>query len=262
VTTCVGPRARARRHLSSGALAIVLAACATVAPPEPARIPDETRRLVALLTLRHHHIADVKSLVEVTLRQGAAAQRFSGVLLARAPDRLRFEALSPFGQPFLLVTVADGTLTRYHVGDNRTLIAPADARTTGRWLGVPLGPDDLLGLLIGRPLPPRDLREAELLPADARGRSLRLAGHDQTQRVWLDVETGVVSRIEIQGGRRMLAVTYEQRGGAGIPTAIRATAETDLEALIRYRDPVLSAGVDPALFQLTVPASANTERLR
>lgn len=261
MTTCVAPGARARRLLSSALLVLALGGCVTGPTPRPAPFSDEVRRLVALLTLRHGQVADLRTLAEVTVRQGAAARRFSGVLLAREPDAIRFEALSPLGQPFLLVAIADGTLTSYHVGDNRVFRGPATAGASGWWLGVRLGPQDLYGLLLGRPVPPRGLREAELLPADADGPSLRLVGDDHTQRVWLDAETGEVSRVEIAGGRRTLTVAYDDFGADGVPAVIQADS-TGLQASLRYRDPVVGRGLDPDAFDLRVPEGATIQPLR
>ncbi len=219
------------------------------------------RRLVALLTLRRDEIGDVRTRAEIKLRRGGSTRRFTGVLLIRTPDAVRFEALSPFGTPFLLLTVADGTLTTYSVADHRALVGPANRETTGRWLGVPLDPEDLVGLLLGRVIPPRDLREAEILPADLHGRSVRLAGASESRRVWMDFETGLVRRAEIGGGRRSLTVVYDDADIDGVPRALHiATDGGDLEGEVLYREPAVSVGIDPALFRFEVPDGANIQR--
>jgi outer membrane lipoprotein-sorting protein len=252
---------KARRLLSNAAVAVLVAGCAASAPRPQAELPDDVRRLVALLVLRRDQIADVRTRVEITLRRGASTQRFAGALLVRTPDAVRFEALSPFGPPFLLVTVADGTLTTYSVADHRALVGPATAATTSRWLGLSLDPADLVGLLLGRVIPPRDLREAEILPADLHGRSVRLVGAAQTRRVWMDFETGVIGRVEIGGGRRTLTVAYDRADVDGVPRALHvATDRGDLEGDLRYREPTVSVGIDPALFHFEIPDGANVQR--
>lgn len=256
---------RSRRRLSNLALALTvsasLSACATAAPPGRAPLSDEVRRLVALLTLRRDEFADLRTLADVTLRRGATVQRFSGVLLAKPPASLRFEALSPFGQPFLLLTISDGTLVSYDVVENRALTGPLDETTTGRWLGVRVEAEEIVGLLIGRVLPPAGLTDAAMLPADETGPSLRLVGRDRTERVWMDFETGEVRGAELWGGRNTLRVTYTRAPDRDVPAEIHAIAPgTEFEATVRYRQPALGTGIDPERFRLAVPQGANVQR--
>jgi outer membrane lipoprotein-sorting protein len=196
----------------------------------------------------------------MTLRRGSGAQQLSGVLVLQTPAAVRFEALSPFGQPFLLLTVADGTLTSYQVADNRALVGPVTAQSTARWLGVPLEADDLVALLIGRPIPPRDLTEATILPTDGAGPSVRLVGRRQTKRVWVNPEDGAVTRVEIEGGRTPLLIRYEGTLAGGVPEVIHAASGSELEATLRYRNPAVSAGVDPDRFTISVPEAATVQR--
>ncbi len=251
---------RARRLLGSASLAVCLAACTTATPRETATPSDEARRLVALLQLRRDEFADLRTLAEVTLRRGARIQRFTGVLLVKPPAALRFEALSPFGQPVLLLTVSGSTLSAYDVARNLVLSGPVNERTTGRWLGVPLDADDVAGLLIGRVIPGRGLREAEILPPDGDGPSLELIGERRRARVWMDFETGAVHKAEIGGGRTTLVVTYTRASGAPVPSDIHATAGLDFEATVRYREPAIATGLDAERFVLPAPEGANVQR--
>jgi outer membrane lipoprotein-sorting protein len=252
---------RTRRLLSNLALALVVSACATAAPPPgPPPLADEVRRLVALLTLRRDEFADLRTLSEVTVRRGAAVQRFAGALLVKPPASVRFEALSPFGQPFLVVAMSDGTLTSYNVVENAALTGPVGEKTSGRWLGVPLGPEDIVGLLIGRVLPPAGMTAAEILPADGAGPSIQMVGRDRTARVWMDFETGEVRKVEISG-RHTLIVDYRPEPSRDLPAEIHAIAPgTGFEITVRYRQPALATGIDAERFRLTVPQGANVQR--
>lgn len=225
-----------------------------MAPPS-----DEARRLVALLQLRRDEFADLRTLAEVTIRRGARIQRFTGVLLVKPPASLRFEALSPFGQPFLLLTVSGGALSAFYVAENLALSGPVNERTTGRWLGVPLEAEDVVGLLIGRVTPGRGLREAEVLPPDADGPSLRLAGEHRRVRLWMDFETGEVHKAEI-GGRTSLVVIYTRAPGAPVPQDIHASAGPDFEARVHYQEPAIATGISAERFVLPLPAGANVQR--
>ena len=251
----------ARRLLTNLGLALCLAACATGAPRGEPPLSDDARRLIALLTLRRDQFSDLRALVELTVRRGERTQRYTGVVLAKPPASLRFEALSPFNQPVFLAAMSAGSLTTYDVYGNRAMKAPVSARAAGWWLGIPLEAEDVVALLIGRVLPPREVREAEILPADATGPSLRLVGRERTERIWMDFETGDVVRAEIQGGRTTLVVEYAWAASDSLPTGIRATAGPDFEAIVRYRQPALATGVEEERFRLVLPEGANLQPL-
>ena len=146
--------------------------CATAPARQP--VPDDARRALELLDARWHDFTDLRTLADIVLTRGRESHQLTGALLVKGPDSVRFEALSPLGQPLLLVTVHEGRLTAYDVVKNEVLTGPATAATIVRVLGLPLDADSLVAVLAGRPMPPRDLRAAELEPADGLGPSLTL----------------------------------------------------------------------------------------
>ena len=214
---------------------------------------------MALLTLRRDQIADVRTRVDLTVRRSAGVQRFPGVLLLRTPASLRFEALSPFGPPFMLATVSEGTVVIYNVADNRVLTGPATASAARRWLGIALAAEDLVGILLGRVGPPPDLREAAIVPANGDGPSLLLTAGRQRRRLWLDLETAVISKLEIGEAPDRLVVVYEWPTRGDLPERIHVAA-SGLEAEVRYDEPAISVGVDPGRFSLSLPETAEIQR--
>jgi outer membrane lipoprotein-sorting protein len=252
--------ARKRRSsLLAVALALSLAACATAPPREP--IAKDARAALARLAARWDTLRDLRALAEVTVRRNGETQRLAGVLLLQAPASLRFEALSPFGQPLLLATVHEGRLTAYNAARNEGTVGPATAETIGRALGLPLEPDDLVATLAGRTAPPRDLRTAEVLPADAHGPSLEIHDGARRRRIWLAPETGVVHRLELVGARFAVLVAYRWEGGhlAGF---VLDAADGQVTASITYRNLAENRGVDPARFALTLPKGAKIQTIR
>jgi hypothetical protein len=141
-------------------------------------------------------------------------------------------------------------------------VGPATADTTARLLGMPFEPDDLVGVLAGRAVPPHDLRVATVLPADELGPSLELIGTVHRQRIWMDFDSGVVHQLEITGGRYEVRVRYTL-DAEGRPQGFHLNAARDrLIGIVRYRDPVLDEGIEADRFQLTLPESAKIEQLR
>jgi outer membrane lipoprotein-sorting protein len=252
----------ARRRLGSALLLLLLAGCARVLAPPRQPVAEDARAAVALLLDRWHEFSDLRTLLDVRLTRGRERQTLSGVLLTRAPASLRFEALAPFGQPLLLVVMHAGQLTAYNAATNRATVGPATADTAARLLGLAFDPDDLVGALAGRPLPPKDLRVAELVPADEHGPSVLMVGSDHSKRVWMDLVTGVVSQMEVTGGRYEVRIAYRRARDGSLAGFDLSAAAGSLTADAQYRQPVFDGGIDPERFELAVPESAKIERLR
>jgi outer membrane lipoprotein-sorting protein len=255
-------RVSARRLLSSALVAWVLAGC-TIAPPPPRTpVSEDARRAIDLLVEHWHALSDLRALADITVKKGSREQQFTGVLLSKTPASLRFEAISPFGQPLLLVTVKDGELVAYNAATNEVTTGPATVETAAAMLSLPFEPDDLVAVLSGRVVPPKDLRIAEIFAPDADGPSINLIGKYHEQRVWMDFSTGVVNRVNIVGGRTEAEVRF-LRAEDGALTGLDVSAgQGYVSARIRYRSLALNGGVDPERFVLTPPKDAKTHSIR
>lgn len=230
-------------------------------PPRP--VTPEAQRLIQILERRWAQFADFRAVAEITIRKGSESQRLTGVLLLLAPASVRFEALTPWGQPFLLLTSTGERFTLYQIVENRALVGPASAKTTERWLGLALEPEELVGILSGHILPFKDLESAELLNPDSLGPSLKLTGPAGEQRIWLDLETAIPRQVEFTGGQTPTRIAYAGGGAFAPPTSLTLTAlDRPLSVSIRYREPSFGAGLSPDLFNLAVPKDAKIQRLR
>jgi outer membrane lipoprotein-sorting protein len=250
-----------RRLLSSFALLLWLAGCARVLPPPREAIPANAQRAIDLLETRWRAFDDLRTQAALAVDRQGTRQRLSGVLLARRPSAVRFEALAPFGAPFLFLTVADGQLKAYNAATNEATVGPATSEVTARLLSLPFDPDDLVSVLAGLASTPADLRAAEVLPADGEGPSVMLYGPVNRKRVWMDMETGIIRQQEIIGGRYAARVTY-LRDPAGTLSGFTFNAASSLvTGTVEYRQPVFGGGIDPERFTLTIPRSARIKTL-
>jgi len=255
-----------RRPCRLASLLVLLVAlapgCARLLAPPRQPIPEDAQRALTLLAQRWAEFADLRTLADLDVEQGREHQRLLGVLLAKAPASVRFEALSPLGQPFLVATLHDGELVAYNAATNEAVVGPATPDTTAKLLSLPFEPDDLVGVLAGRPAPLADVRVAEITPPDADGPSLLVVSNVHQQRIWMDFATGVVRQMEITGGLYEVRVTYE-RGPHGDVQGFRFSApRAGATGRVQYRDPVLNGGVDDDRFRITPPESAKIQRLR
>jgi outer membrane lipoprotein-sorting protein len=231
-------------------------------PPPRAAVSEDARRALDLLVTHWHEFTDLRTLADISVSRGSERQRLSGVLLARGPASLRFEALSPLGQPLLLATIADGQLTTYNPVRNEALVGPANADTAARLLSLALEPDDLVAILAGRAAPPIDVRVAELLSPDEHGPSLELTGRDHRERVWMNMTTGLVRRLEITGGRIEVRVEFVRTAEGVLGGFDFTTQPAYVAGSVRYQHPEFGVGIDPERFRLAIPPGAKVEALK
>jgi hypothetical protein len=208
---------------------------------------------------------DLRSLADISIRQGDRFQRLSGVLLLKAPATFRFEALAPFGPPILVVAGSSESVTVWEVLANRAYLMPSTPDANRRWLGLALTAEDLVALLAGQVRPMPAPRTGSLLPPDDTGPSLRLSGGEGTQRIWLD-PAGRALKVEWTEGKSPLRVTIaraEDGGPAAPPREIRLQSlDGKLNVSVIYRDPRLDSGLDAALLLLTVPQGVEIQDFR
>ena len=259
------PSRSSRLRLAGGLLlAVSLSACATAPPaPAPSPVAEEARAALSRIEQHRRSLVDLRSLAEITVRRGGRAQRLSGVMLLLAePASLRFEALSPFGTPVLIVAGDPQSLTLWEVLDNRAYLAPASPEANRRWLGLALGGEDLVALLSGRARPVPDPTGVELVAPDETGPSVRLNGRDVEQRIWFDPASGQARQVEWTG-KNPARVTFTPAPPDGPPAGLRLeTPDGTLRVSVTYRDPKMNTGLDPALLKLTVPEHVRIQDFR
>jgi len=218
---------------------------------------------MARIEERARAFSDLRTLAEIKIRRDKQVQRLTGALLLRSPASMRFEALTVFGIPVMLVAGDGQSMTLWEVLDNRAFILPASPDATRRWLGLALGSDDLVAVLSGRVLAIKDPASVELLPADGLGPSLRLTSSAGEQRIWLDPGTGQVRQVEWTGGKSPARVLFDEAAPDGPPTGLKLTTlDGKLEVVARYREPRMNTGFDPALVGLTVPEHVRIQDFR
>jgi outer membrane lipoprotein-sorting protein len=252
----------ARKLLSSPLFAVLVAGCAIAVAPPRQPVAEEARAALALLVERWHAFSDLRTVADIVVERSGKKQRLTGALLARAPDSVRFEALSPFGAPLLVSIIHGGQLTIYDAVNDEATVGPATAEMAAHVLSLPIDADDLVAVLAGRTVPPKDLRIVQMVASGGDGPSLDLVGRLHRQRVWMDLGTGVVRQLEYVGGRYVARVVF-QRDERGILTGLDVDAADGLvKVTVRYDHPVIDGGVDPDRFSFTVPKTARIQPIR
>ena len=250
------------RLAGAALIAATLSACAT-APAVRVPIAPEARVVLDRIEQHRRSLIDLRSLADITIRRSGRSQRLSGVmLLLGEPPSLRFEALTPFGTPVLIVAGNPRDVTLWEVLDNRAYIAPASPDANRRWLGLALGGEDLVALLAARVRPLPEPLQVELVAPDALGPSLRLVGTDVVQRIWFDPESGQARQVEWTGDNPV-RVTFTPTAPEASPAGLQLeTPDQALRVTVTYREPRMNTGLDPALLELTVPEHVRIQDFR
>jgi outer membrane lipoprotein-sorting protein len=145
---------------------------------------------------------------------------------------------------------------------NEAVVGEATAETTAHLLGLPLEPHDLVAVVTGHAVPPRDLRLAEILAPDDLGPSLSLVGAVSEQRIWMDFQTGVVRQLQIVGGRAAAIVTYLRDDEGRLTGFDISAAERYVTGTVRYRTLTTGVGLSDERFALALPKDAKTQPIR
>jgi len=242
--------------------ALIQSGCAS-APPAPQPVSADASAARDLLERGWEGFRDLRSLAEITVRRGDRVERLAGVLLLRAPSSLRFEALSPFGTPVLVVAGDAKALTVWEVLGERAYLFPASPDATRRWLGLALGPDELVAILSGHVLPIKDPLAVELRAADEMGPSLALRSAEAAQRIWFDPASGRARAAEWTGGANPARVVFADGATDSAPAGVTLTTpDGKLQVVVKYRAPRINVGFDAELLKLAVPERVRIQDFR
>jgi outer membrane lipoprotein-sorting protein len=233
-----------------------LAACA--APPRRPAPPlsSEVRGVIEELETRWRHFEDLQGIVEFTVERRDGTQRFLGPLLLRAPAALRFEALSPLGQPLLVVAMDGETFTLYSLVEDRAMTGRATERTIARWLDIPLPPAALVALFAGYVLPLPEIEAGTLLRGPDEWRLELQDGDGAVQRIWLDQREGRARRVEWERPGLHLHASLGPDD-----TVTLVVPERQISLRLRYQTRATSVGLSLARFRVELPDGAWVTRV-
>lgn len=139
--------------LGLAAVGALLAACAT--QPPPAAVPCRPQKAYQGPPAWEDIVKDAQRLknlsasVEMTFNQGSPG-KLRGLLVYQPPDLLRFEVLSPWGQPSAYLIIKGKQLFYFTFGDNRLILGSAEGPLIKEFLGLDIHPLWLFALLNGR----------------------------------------------------------------------------------------------------------------
>lgn len=142
-----------KRTIAIVALVFVTAACAgpTKAVRVGPEVPEATKvRVLSALRERNGELRSLKGLASVRYGAGIFGGRGEAAFVVDAPDRARIDTLTDFGVAQSQLALNRGRLTVLWPAAFRYFEGDADAETLGRYAGIGLSPETLIGILLGK----------------------------------------------------------------------------------------------------------------
>ena len=195
-----------------------------------------------------------------SIRVKGEKQRWSGraFFLTQLPGSLRMEVLSFFGQPVLYAASDGHQFMIWEPGQNRAYQGSATQGTLARLIKFPLHDQEALLLLAGG-VPTGDQVEKQLFKLPDSGKmllQLEDVSSRLTQRVWLEGESLVATRIErMRGGELELEATFSDfmdiEGWFYPKNIVMEGGNTSVS--IRYEEISINESLDQSVFHLNLP---------
>jgi hypothetical protein len=169
-----------------------------------------------------------------------------------APERVRLEALAPFGRPIFILVVNGGSGTLLLPRDKRVLHEASPSAIVEALAGVPLAPDDLRAVVAGCGFSQADAPTGQRFD----GGWVSVTAGNSMQ--WLRQEQGVWRLFA--SVRPPLEVRYADFV-SGRPTTVRlrrasAAADTAVDLTLRLSQVDLNIPLGAEVFQVEVPEDA------
>lgn len=241
----------------------LLMGCALLKQPTPPidLTIDSPEILLEKLREGNSRVQSLRALAKVRVNTPEGKHRFSEVVIAQEPERIRMEVLSFFGQLVALLVTDSSRLQALFVTEGRLYEGAASTRNLSRFLPVPLPTEEIVSLLLGKvSLIDFDITALEL-QRESNLYILRLSSQmgEKTQRLWIDPVNfrTVRSETSFPGEIAQLSAEFSdfnELNGVWFPSSISIKMPLKaIEAKVKYRSLELNPVLDLSLFTITPP---------
>lgn len=193
-------------------------------------------------------------------RMDAQGSSLSGrvAVAAAAPNQLRMEWLSPLGQPLISMAGNGKTLAILSYTDNKYHTFRQTPTVLKNMINVPIGLEDLLTLLTGRPVVPEKLHAVQDIDI-AVSSGLRLI--NRWRRTLADMHTGPDGRLSDEqvydsDGKLLYRIHWRQWQtiqGYTVPKRLSIATATGDSVDITIHRLIPEADLAPSIFELSPP---------
>jgi hypothetical protein len=216
---------------------------------------EDARALVEAWEAERRAFTGLRAAVELTVERKGRIDRSAAVLLL-APNRLRLEIAAPFGLPVLVATAGPDQVLVFRPLERSAWMAPATPGAVGRWLGTPVAPEVLIGLLVGHvPSPPGP----EAIRIEQNGSRAYIAYERDAVRHRVAVTAqGRPAQLVLDSSERVVA-TFDWTASNRLQNLHLEVPAQAAQLNLRYLSADEASPV-PAAFELTLPRGVRIER--
>jgi hypothetical protein len=238
-----------------------------VEPPKPISGQEELKfqvqNTIAALVERDRRLASVQSPAVMEYTAGDQHLKAKEEIVAKRPDKLRVEAMSPFGVALLLAAQGPD-LTIFEPGKNRFMRGQANADTLYKYVRIPMEPRDAVGLLMGLAPPAFELGNSPDSVSKDGAMLVATFGNSASGTRQLGFSDGNLTMVRETGadGRVNYEVRYSDYhdiGGVTFPYVVDASfPQASSRVMFRYLRPIVNGVIPDSTFVLT-PAPGATQ---
>lgn len=224
-----------------------------VAPPTD---DMQARATIDRLMVQNARLTQFKGLFKAQVEAGGQSISGRVALAAIVPDQLRMEWLGPLGQPLTAMAGNGKTLTILSYADHKYHTLKQTPTVLEKLIHIPIGLEDLLTLLSGRPMVPDNFFAVQAIEGDL-SNGIRIK--NRWRRTLADVHTGPDGRLTDEQvydseGKQLFHIQWRQwqtiqdysvPRRLGIVTSDGDSMEISIHRLIPETD------LEPSIFQLS-----------
>ncbi len=242
---------------------LLFTGCVPFRKPTPpvALTIDSPEILLEKLRERNGRVQSLRSLAKIQVKIPESNSRFSEVVIAQEPGRIRMEVLSFFGHLAALLVTDSSRLQALFINEGRLYEGVASAYNLSRFLPVPLPPEEIVSLLLGK----TSLIDCDPVVLELQQEKdlyiLKLSSRtgERLQRLWINPVNfrTVRSETTYPGDTTLLIAEFDdfkELNGEWFPASIsiRIPAEA-IDVKVKYQSPELNPVLDLSLFSITPP---------
>jgi hypothetical protein len=227
-----------------------------VAPPTE---DGQSRATLDRLMVQNVRLTQFKGLLKAQVETRGRATISGRVAVAAAvPDQLRMEWLGPLGQPLTAMAGNGKTLTILSYADHEYYTLRQTPTVLEKLIHIPIGLEDLLTLLSGRPVVPDNFHAVQAIEGDP-SNGLRLK--NRWRRTLADVFTGPDGRLTDEHvydseGKRLFHIQWRQWQTIqdySVPRRLGITTSDGDAMDITIHRLIPETNLAPSIFELSRP---------
>lgn len=237
-------------------------------PPLDLKI-DSPEIVLEKLRESNAKVQSLRSLAKIQVKIPERKSRFSELVIAQEPGRIRMEVLSFFGNLAALLVTDSSRLQALFINEGHLYEGVASAYNLSRFLPVPLPPEEIVSLLLGK----ASLIDCDPVDLELRQERdlyiLKLSSRtgERLQRLWIDPVNfrTVRSETSYPGDTTLLIAEFKdfkELNGEWFPASISIKIPSEaIDVKVKYQSPELNPVLDSSLFTITPPPGINLVEL-